>query len=105
MSMNIRQLMDKIVDGGITSDDISDIGDKLNDGEELDETTINSLFEDLSVIRYNYTMDTLIRTTMTYLIRPKSSNARALRDYKRAMNILKFVIKETEELYEAEQEQ
>jgi hypothetical protein len=97
--------MDKIVDGGITSDDISDIGEKLNEGEELDEITVNNMFEDLSVIRYNYTMDTLIRTAMTYLIRPKSSNARALRDYKRAMNVLKFVIKETEELYEAEQDQ
>jgi hypothetical protein len=104
MSLNIRQLMDKIAEGSISSDDINDIGIQLNDGEELDETTIKDLYEDLSVIRYNYTMEVLMRTAVTYLMRPKTSNARAIRDYKRGLNILKFVIKETEELHEAEQE-
>jgi hypothetical protein len=104
MSLNIRQLMDKITDGSISSDDINDIGIQINDGEELDETTIKELYEDLSVVRYNYTMEVLLKTAVEYFIRPKASNARALRDYKRGLNILKFIIKETEELHEAEQE-
>jgi len=105
MSMSIRQLMDKITDSEVTSDMLVKMASDLEDNEVLSTEEITSLIEDFSVIRYNYTMDVLIKSIGMYLIRSKSCNGAALRDYKRALRILKFVIKETEELYDAEQKE
>jgi hypothetical protein len=105
MSMSIRQLMDKITDSEVTSDMLVKMALDLEDNEVLSTEEITSLIEDFSVIRYNYTMDVLIKSIAMYLIRSKSCNGAALRDYKRALRILKFVIKETEELYDAEQKE
>jgi hypothetical protein len=105
MSMSIRQLMDKITDSEVTSDMLVKMALDLEDNEVLSTEEITSLIEDFSVIRYTYTMDVLIKSIAMYLIRSKSCNGAALRDYKRALRILKFVIKETEELYDAEQKE
>lgn len=103
--MSIRQLMDKITDTEVTSDMLFKMASDLEDGDELSAEEAAKIVEDFSVIRYNYTMEVLVKTITNYLIRTKSCNGAAIRDYKRALRILKFVIKETEELYEAEQKE
>jgi hypothetical protein len=96
--------MDKVVNGMVSSDEIAKLGEDLEDGLAIPADTSKEIYEDFSILRFNYTMEVLIKSVVTYLVRPKSCNGSALRDYKRALRILKFVLKETEELYEAEKE-
>lgn len=104
MSLNIRELMDKIVNGSVSSDEIASLGEELEEGRQIPENVVQEIYEDFSILRFNYTMEVLVKSVVTYLVRPKSCNGLALRDYKRALRILKFILKETEELYEAEKE-
>jgi hypothetical protein len=104
MSLNIRELMDKIVDGAISSDDIKRLGEVIEDGEEISKEEILDIYEDLSVLRYNYTMEVLMKTVIAYLVRHKPNNGTAAKDYRRASRILKVILQQTEELHEAEQE-
>jgi hypothetical protein len=104
MSLNIRELMDKIVDGAISSDDIKRLGEVIEDGEEISKEEILDIYEDLSVLRYNYTMEVLMKTVIAYLVRHKPNNGAAAKDYRRASRILKVILQQTEELHEAEQE-
>jgi hypothetical protein len=104
MSLNIRELMDKIVDGSVSSDDIKRFGELLEDGDKLGAEEVLDIYEDLSVLRYNYTMEVLMKTVIAYLVRHKPNNGAAAKDYRRAARILKVIIQQTEELYEAEQE-
>lgn len=104
MSLNIRELMDKIVDGAISSDDIKRLGEVIEDGEAISKEEILDIYEDLSVLRYNYTMEVLMKTVIAYLVRHKPNNGVAAKDYRRASRILKVILQQTEELHEAEQE-
>lgn len=103
--MSIGQLMDKITDGDMASDTLASIGSDIEDGVDIDLSKVKGLHEDLSLLRYNYTIEVLIKTICMYMIRSKSCLGASVKDYKRALRILKFVISETEELYEAEQEE
>lgn len=105
MTMSIGQLMDKITDGDMASDTLASIGSDIEDGVDIDLSKVKGLHEDLSLLRYNYTIEVLIKTICMYMIRSKSCLGASVKDYKRALRILKFVISETEELYEAEQEE
>ena len=97
--------MDKITDGDMPSETLARIGADLEDDVEIEISKIKGMHEDLSLLRYNYTIEVLIKTICMYMIRSKSCLGASLKDYKRALRILKFVISETEELYEAEQEE
>ena len=103
--MSIGQLMDTITDGDMASDTLASIGSDIEDGVDIDLSKVKGLHEDLSLLRYNYTIEVLIKTICMYMIRSKSCLGASVKDYKRALRILKFVISETEELYEAEQEE
>jgi hypothetical protein len=102
MSMNIRQLMDKIVDGNLDSSAIVEIGEALENEEELTIDALKAMYEDLSTLRYHQTIEVLLKSTVAYLVRPKRDNAGCIKDYKRALHILKFIIREAEDLHEAE---
>lgn len=102
MSLNIRQLMDKIVDGNLDSKAIVEIGDALQDDEEITVDAQKAMYEDLSMLRYHQTIEVLLKSTVAYLVRPKRDNAGCIKDYKRALHILKFIIREAEDLHEAE---
>ena len=100
----LAELTDKVVEGILDNDDLDALREKIADSEELENGELKNLFEDLVNLRYNYTLEMVSKNIGSYLLRPKKSAEQALRDYKKCLVLVKFLLVETRKALNEQEE-
>jgi hypothetical protein len=100
----LAELTDKVVEGILDNDDLESLRERISDSEELDNDELKDLFEDLINLRYNYTLEMVSKNIGSYLLRPKKSAQQALRDYKKCLVLVKFLLVETRKALDEQEE-
>lgn len=102
--LNLKNLMDHVVEGNFTSEELNELKEDLQDGGRISADTGLDLLEDVMSLRLAYTVEELIKTIVFHLLKPKDDNKRALRDYRKSLRLLAFVIARTKEFVSLEEE-
>jgi hypothetical protein len=105
--LNMQEIMDKLTDSDLTSEDLIRIKDFLddNDSEAISVEEVHTLTTDLINLRFNATVDILIKNIQHYLNRPKKTNRDTLRDLRRASSLVRFLIEQYRGIVRVEEEQ
>jgi hypothetical protein len=98
--MLLDEMMDKLINGQMSTSDLEKVRKDINDGKNISKKTITAMLADLVVLRHNYTMTVMLRDAVNVLIRLKPSIRHEESDYKKAVNIIKFLQSEAEALGE-----
>lgn len=105
MFKDINELMDLIIGSeNIKSEDIIQLGEKLETKKPLDKKEVDKIYVELRTMRYLFTIEKTIKKLIMYLTRNKSTIAAELADYRRAEKLLKFLVREANGMFDQEQE-
>lgn len=105
MRLDMKAVMDRLAEGQLDTDALAGMKEALDEGEPdaIDDEDKESLVVDLINLRFNSTTDVLLRTATHYISKPKETIEANVKDLKRAVSILKFVIRQFQGIIEIEE--
>lgn len=101
--LNLQELIDHIVEGNINCDRLNELKEELEEGQDISSEEGLDLCEDLVSLRLAFTIEELIKTTVFHLLKPKGNNKKALRDYRKSLRLLSFIVARTKEFSDLEE--
>ncbi len=101
--LNLRDLIDHVVEGNLDGERINNLKEELEEGGVIESEEGLDVLEDLISLRLAFTVEELIKTTVFHLLKPKDNNKKALRDFRKSIRLLSFIIARTKEFVRLEE--
>ena len=101
--LNLQELIDHVVEGNIDGNRLNELREELEDGQIISSEEGLDMCEDLVSLRLAFTIEELVKTTVFHLLRPKDNNKKALKDYRKSLRLLSFIVARTKEFASLEE--
>jgi hypothetical protein len=101
--LSLQELIDHVTEGNIKCDRLNELKEELEEGHTISSEEGLDMCEDLVSLRLAFTIEELVKTTVFHLLKSKSNNKKALRDYRKSLRLLSFIVARTKEFVDLEE--